>query len=80
MILTFTAHDPLRTGGWKDDGDGLKPVWMRLEVVPSACVTQLISCGCKTKCSTSRCKWYRSGQICMFECACEPQAVLILLD
>ena len=23
---TFTAQDPLRSGGWKDDGDGLKPV------------------------------------------------------
>ena len=67
---TFTAQDPLRSGGWKNDGDGLKPVWIRLQAVPSAC-TQLISCGCKTKCSTSHCKCYRSGQVCMFECACE---------
>lgn len=43
---TFTAQDPLSSGGWKDDGDGLKPVWMRLEAVPFAC-TQLISCRCK---------------------------------
>jgi len=67
---TSTAQDPLRSGGWKDDGDGLKPVWMRLEAVPSAC-TQLISCRCRTKCSTSHCKCYRLGQVCMFECAGE---------
>ena len=67
---TFIAQEPVRSGGWNDDGDGLKPVWMRLEAVPSAC-RQLISCGCKTKCSTSRCRCYRSGQVCMFECSCE---------
>lgn len=67
---TFNVEDPAQSGGWKADTNSLSPVWMRLPSVPTACL-QLVTCGCKTKCRTARCKCYRSGQLCMFECACD---------
>ena len=58
------------TGGWKSGEKGLEIVWTRLPAVPTACL-ELTTRGCKTKCSTARCKCYTVGQICMYECACD---------
>lgn len=58
------------TGGWQPGQKGLEAVWTRLPAVPKACV-ELTTCGCKSKCSTVRCKCYKSGQICIFECSCD---------
>ena len=70
LIFVGTDPDPVMCDGWKNNDDGMKPVWMRLDAVPFAC-TQLISCNCKAECNTSRCKCCCSGQACMFECSCE---------
>ena len=58
------------TGGWKSGLKGLEIVWSRLPAVPTACL-ELTTCGCKTKCSTARCKCFKAGQVCMYECACD---------
>ena len=58
------------TDGWKLGQNGIEIVWSRLSAVPTACM-ELTTCGCKTKCSTARCKCLKAGQICMVECACD---------
>ena len=58
------------TGGWKLGPKGIEIVWSRLSAVPTACI-ELTTCGCKTKCSTARCKCLKAQQICLIECACD---------
>ena len=58
------------TDGWRLGQNGIEIVWSRLSAVPTACM-ELTICGCKTKCSTARCKCLKAGQICMVECACD---------
>ena len=69
-IANSQVDTPLSSEGWHDQDGVLVPKWTRKAPVPRACA-QLVSCGCKTKCSTARCKCYQAGQICMFECSCE---------
>jgi len=69
-IANSQGDTPLSSGGWSDQDGVLVPKWTRKPPVPRACA-QLVSCGCKTKCSTARCKCFQSGQTCMFECSCE---------
>ena len=66
----FEPEDPTNIGCWVIESGVLKPVWMSKFSIPVSCL-KLVACGCTTKCSTSRCKCYKSGQICMFECKCE---------
>ena len=76
---TFTAQDPLRSGGWQDEGNGLKPLWMRLEAVPSAC-TQLILCGCKQSAVHRIANASIQAKFACLNVLVKPKTVLIPLD
>ena len=45
---------------WRKRGTSLEIVWRRLQPVPNTCL-QLVTCDCKTKCSTDRCSCYKKG-------------------
>ena len=68
-VQEMEIESAMETGGWAVGPSGLEIVWTRLPPVPKACI-ELTSFGCKTKCSTARCKCYRANQICMYECQC----------
>lgn len=70
VSCTLVAKLIVDTGGWEPGLNGLEAEWTRLPAVPKACM-ELTTCGCKTKCCTARCKCYKSGEICIFECACD---------
>ena len=53
---------------WSCEG-GLEPILMSLSPIPSACL-EIISCSCKTQCSTLRCKCRKNGLHCTAVCGC----------
>jgi hypothetical protein len=55
--------------GWKRDSTGLQPILMTLSPIPQACL-ELVSCSCKTKCRTMRCKCRKSNLVCTAACGC----------
>ena len=66
----MNVETAIDAGGWKPGPKGIEIVWSRLSDVPTACI-ELTTCGYKTKCSTARCKFFKAGQVCMIECACD---------
>ena len=64
------AGTPADSTGWKQEADGsLSVVWMTQPPVPESCL-ELTTCNCKSKCSTSRCKCYKTGLTCIPSCMC----------
>ena len=64
------AGTPADSTGWKQEADGsLSVVWMTQLPVPESCL-ELTTCNCKSKCSTSRCKCYKTGLKCIPSCMC----------
>lgn len=67
-IINVTT--PADTSGWKMEMDALAVVWETLPPVPDACL-ELVTCGCKSKCSTARCTCFRNNFKCTPACACD---------
>ncbi len=59
----------LNKSGWIKTQDKLEIDWMENEPAPVA-VLELISCGCKTDCSSKRCTCNKSGLACTDACNC----------
>ena len=55
--------------GWQTGDGRLRPKLMSLTPVPVACI-EVISCGCKTGCRTSRCKCRKATLTCTGACSC----------
>lgn len=58
--------------GWKVDSTGLslRPQLMTLPPVPTACI-ELVTCGCKTTCSSQRCSCRKHNISCSAACSCQ---------
>ena len=56
--------------GWTAVDDGWQPLWMTLPDAFSSC-EELKRCGCKTGCTTKRCKCFRDELNCTVLCACD---------
>ena len=56
--------------GWKYEDGRLIPELMTLEPVPDSWL-EIISCGCKSGCSTRRCKCRKSNLHCTGSCKCQ---------
>jgi hypothetical protein len=55
--------------GWTKQDGIMKPVWTRLPAVPAACL-ELMTCGCKSKCRTARCRCFKISLQCTSACEC----------
>ncbi len=55
--------------GWIEDGDCLRPVLTTLTAIPEACL-ELVTCGCKTKCSSNGCSCRKNKLPCTHACFC----------
>ena len=59
--------------GWVcREGQSLQPLLMRLDPVPSVCI-ELLTCRCKTRCSTLRCTCRKHNLICSVACGCKQE-------
>ena len=58
-----TIGSPSQTSGWEVSENKLRIMWATQPSIPLSRV-HLISCGCKTKCSTVACKCYKTAQQC----------------
>ena len=63
-----TLPKPEETG-WRIQDDVLVPVLMTLDPIPKACI-EMVSCRCKTGCSTLRCRCRKSTVVCTELCGC----------
>ena len=61
--------NPDGTGWMKVDGDQLVPRLMTLDPIPKAC-KEIISCSCKSECTTLRCGCKRAKLFCTSVCGC----------
>ena len=59
----------IQLGGWKLGPKDIEILLSTLLTVPTACM-ELITCGCKTKCSTVKCECLNFGQICVIVSVC----------
>ena len=69
----LTDHEnnkPTDTIGWRAGVEGIEVVWKRLPAVQDACM-ELVTCGCKTKCATVRCKCCKACLKCTPACKCD---------
>ena len=55
--------------GWNATDKGYMPILMTLPPIPDTCF-QLVSCGCKGKCESLRCKCRKSKVPCAGTCYC----------
>ena len=55
--------------GWIYENGQVKPKLMSAEPVPSACI-QLLTCGCQSGCTSSRCTCRRNNLSCIAACKC----------
>lgn len=59
--------------GWVcREGLSLQPLLMRLDPVPSVCI-ELLTCQCKTKCTSLRCTCRKHKLICSAACGCKQE-------
>lgn len=69
LVVSPTLPSPSDCG-WKLEGSDWHPVWMTLPEADKCC-PELIRCGCKTGCTTRRCKCVRTSLKCTALCSCE---------
>ncbi|KAL9966137.1 hypothetical protein ACROYT_G024162 [Oculina patagonica] len=55
--------------GWKMDNDRWRPRWTILPEAAKAC-SELLKCGCRTGCSSGRCKCFKASLPCTELCGC----------
>ena len=65
-----TVDVTLPSDAWKKKSGCLKPQWTRLPPVPLSCL-ELVTCGCKTRCKTARCKCFKINPKCTNACGCD---------
>ena len=58
----------LSSWGWKEDENGISPIWMTIEEASKVC-QELVKCGCKKKCE-ARCRCKSSSLNCTELCYC----------
>lgn len=61
--------DPVTMGWNRTDDNKLRPVLMTKDPIPKAC-GEIISCSCRTGCTTSRCSCKKSSLFCTSVCGC----------
>ncbi|KAL9966862.1 hypothetical protein ACROYT_G024995 [Oculina patagonica] len=54
---------------WKMDNDRWRPRWTILPEAAKAC-SELLKCGCRTGCSSGRCKCFKANLPCTELCGC----------
>jgi hypothetical protein len=60
---------PATSMGWEFKEGQLKPVLISIPAVPASCM-ELITCGCTTRCSSTRCKCRTYKMPCTGACKC----------
>ena len=65
----ISISTPTDTSVWKNISGNLHPVWTTLPPIPKACL-ELVTCSCKTKCSTARCTCFKANFRCTYACGC----------
>ncbi|XP_071479491.1 uncharacterized protein [Diadema antillarum] len=66
IVMPFPASTP----AWKLKSGRLVPIFTSIPPIPVSCL-ELVSCSCKSKCSTARCSCFKNDFKCTFACACE---------
>lgn len=65
----FDLPSPMENGGWKEENGDLLHVLMSKDPAPKE-IIELISCRCKTGCSTKRCSCRSNNLNCTGACMC----------
>ena len=60
-------RSPTDTSAWTMESYCLKAVWTRYPALPGACL-ELVTCGCKAKCRTDRCRCFKTYLNCTYAC------------
>lgn len=69
-IKAKPSFPPASTMGWELRSGQMSPALSSLAPVPTSCL-ELVTCGCTTKCYSSRCKCKKSRLTCTSSCKCE---------